>query len=184
MPSVTPIYSGFISGQDASNLVTKPTCGTTYTPTSPVGTYATTCSGAASGNYSSTYLAGSFKVLYGWSGFLQPINDTAHFVNLSMSVFKAGSTIPVKFQLTNAAGNPVQAGALPQWVTPTVVGTTTAPVDETVYSDPPSTGSTYRWDGQQYIFNWQSPKNDVGKLYRIGVRLDDGKTYYVNIGLK
>jgi hypothetical protein len=184
VPSVTPIYSGFISGQDAKNLLAKPTCGTSYTPASPVGTYATTCSGAASGNYSFTYVAGSFKVFYGWSGFLQPINDTAHFVNLDMSVFKAGSTVPVKFQLTSAAGNPVQAGTLPQWVTPTVVGTTSAPVDETVYADSPSTGSAYRWDGQQYIFNWQSPKNEVGKLYRIGVRLDDGKTYYVNIGLK
>jgi hypothetical protein len=183
-PAVTPLYSGFITGQDANNLSTKPTCGTSYTPASPVGTYATTCSGAASGNYSFVYVPGSFKVVYGWSGFLQPINDTAHFVSLSMSVFKAGSTIPVKFQLTNAAGGSVQAGALPQWVSPTVVGTTAAPVDETVFTDPPSSGSTYRSDGQQYIFNWQSPKTDAGKIYRIGVRLDDGRTYYVNIGLK
>jgi MBG domain-containing protein len=183
-PPVTPLYSGFISGQDASSLATKPTCGTTYTSGSPVGTYATSCSGAASGNYAFVYVAGSFKVVYGWSGFLQPINDTAHFVSLSMSVFKAGSTIPVKFQLQNAAGASVQATTLPQWVTPTVIGTTSAPIDETVYSDPPSSGSTYRWDGQQYIFNWQSPKADVGKIYRIGVRLDDGRTYYVNIGLR
>jgi hypothetical protein len=45
-------------------------------------------------------------------------------------------------------------------------------------------GSTFRWDGQQYIYNWQTPKNGTGSVFRIGARLDDGTTLYVNIGLK
>jgi hypothetical protein len=103
-----------------------------------------------------------------------------------MSVFKAGSTVPLKFQLLSGTGVPLQTGTLPEWVTPTVVGTTTAPVDESVYTDQPSTGSAYRWDAsaRQYIYNWQSPKSGAGLLYRIGVRLDDGTTEYVNIGLR
>ncbi len=101
-----------------------------------------------------------------------------------MSVFKAGSTVPVKFQLLNASGASVQAGVLPQWVNPVQVGTTSSPIDESVYSDPPTSGSTYRWDGSQYIYNWQTSKSDVGKIIRIGARLDDGTTMYVNIGFR
>ena len=103
-----------------------------------------------------------------------------------MSVFKAGSTIPVKFQLLDANGVPVPAGVLPQWVAPTVVATTTAPVDESLYNDQPTTGLAYRWDAtaKQYIYNWQTSKGDIGKVFRIGARLDDGTTMYVNIGLR
>ncbi|MDX6295697.1 MAG: hypothetical protein QOH50_4772, partial [Kribbellaceae bacterium] len=43
-------------------------------------------------------------------------------------------------------------------------------------------GSTYRSDGQQYIYNWKTGTG--GYYYRIGVTLDDGQSYYVNIGLR
>ncbi|MBK7513903.1 MAG: carboxypeptidase regulatory-like domain-containing protein [Chloracidobacterium sp.] len=59
-PSVTPSYSGFVSPDTAP--VTAPTCGTSYTAGNAVGAYATTCSGAASPNYTFTYTAGSFNV--------------------------------------------------------------------------------------------------------------------------
>lgn len=65
----------------------------------------------------------SFKVLYRFDSFLQPINGTAH-TQAQMSVFKAGSTVPVKFQLKNVSGTVVQSAALPLWVTPVQVGTT------------------------------------------------------------
>ena len=78
----------------------------------------------------------------------------------------------------------MQAAVLPQWVTPLQVGTTTAPVDESLYTDPPTAGTLFRWDGGQYIYNWQTSKSDVGKVIRIGARLDDGTTVYVNIGLR
>jgi hypothetical protein len=80
----------------------------------------------------------------------------------------------------------VQSATLPEWVNPTVVGTTSAAIDESVYAYQPTAGTTYRWDptSQQYIYNWQSPKNGVGNVYRIGVTLEDGKSYYVNVGLK
>jgi hypothetical protein len=62
--------------------------------------------------------SGTYKVVYKFSGFLQPINDTAHQTGLTTSVFKAGSTIPVKFQLKNAAGTAVQSATAPVWLTP------------------------------------------------------------------
>ena len=60
------------------------------------------------------------------------------------------------------------------------------PIDEATYSDPFTTGGSYRWDatGQQYIYNWGTPKNGAGYYWRLGVRFDDGETYWVNIGLR
>ncbi len=58
-PTITPSYSGFVNGDDAGSLTTAPTCSTTATATSPVGSYASTCSGAADPNYTISYVAGS-----------------------------------------------------------------------------------------------------------------------------
>jgi hypothetical protein len=38
--------------------------------------------------------------------------------------------------------------------------------------------------GMQYIYNWSTKGSTSGFYYRIGVKLDDGQTYYVNIGLR
>ena len=186
-PPFTASYAGLKLGQTfgTSGVSGSPSLTTTAVQSSPAGAYQITAAigTLSSGNYSLSFVNGVLTILYGTNGYLQPINDTAH-TQLQMSVFKAGSTIPVKFQLLDANGAIVQSPATPIWVTPTVVGTTSAPVDETVYSDQPTSGSTFRWDGQEYIFNWQTPKNATGSVYRIGARLDDGTTLYVNIGLK
>jgi TRAP-type uncharacterized transport system substrate-binding protein len=100
-------------------------------------------------------------------------------------VFKAGSTVPVKLQLKKSNGTVVQTNAAPVWLTPVKGSAMSAPVDETVYTVSADSGSTYRYDSsaQQYIYNWKTP-NAGGNYYRIGVTLDDGQTYYVNIGLR
>ena len=128
---------------------------------------------------------GTYKVVYKFDGFLQPINDTAHQVGTSTSVFKAGSTIPVKFQLRNAAGQVVQSATTPSWLTPVKGGSMSMPIDETVQTVSADSGSLYRYDAtaQQYIYNWKTP-TPGGSYHQIGVKLDDGQTYYVNIGLR
>jgi hypothetical protein len=129
---------------------------------------------------------GTYQVVYRFDGFQQPINDTAHQVGTSVSIFKGASTVPVKFQLKRNDGSIVQPSSLPQWVTPAKGSPTTAPVDESAYTDVPSTSGTYRWDatGQQYLYNWGTSSGQKGSYWRIGVRLDDGQTYSVNIGLR
>jgi large repetitive protein len=57
-------------------------------------------------------------------------------------------------------------------------------VDETLYSDPATSGSTFRWDGEQYHYNWNTAKSQANFYWRIGVQLDDGQTYFVNVGLR
>ncbi|MGY1725621.1 OmpL47-type beta-barrel domain-containing protein [Geodermatophilus sp. SYSU D01062] len=148
-----------------------------------VGTFTYTATATDKVGNTST-VTGTFRVIYRFDGFLQPINDTAHQVGTSTSVFKAGSTVPVKFQLKRADGTVVQGGPA-TWLTPVKGNATSAPVDETVYNASTDSGSTYRYDGSaaQYIYNWKSGSTS-GNYWRIGVTLDDGQTYYVNIGLR
>lgn len=161
-------------------------CTVTVTGGSSTGvgtfTYTATATDRA-GN--STTITGTYRVIYRFSGFLQPINDTAHQIGASTSVFKAGSTVPVKFQLRNASGTLVQAASAPDWLTPVKGSAMSVPVDETVYSPTGDSGSDYRYDaaGQLYIYNWKTGSAG-GNYWRIGVTLDDGQTYYVNIGLR
>jgi hypothetical protein len=154
-----------------------------------VGTFQFTATAKDKAGNTAT-VSGSYRVLYRFDGFLQPINDTNHpnvcGANCSTSIFKGGSTVPVKFQLRDAGGAIVQASSLPQWLTPQQGSSTTAPVAEGVYSELATAGPTYRWDSiaQQYIYNWSTKGATTGHYYRIGVTLDDGQTYTVDIGLR
>ena len=60
-PTITPSYSGFVSGDTAASLTTAPSC-TSNGVGQPVGTYATTCSGAVDANYAISYVAGKIFV--------------------------------------------------------------------------------------------------------------------------
>ncbi|WP_156028148.1 OmpL47-type beta-barrel domain-containing protein [Candidatus Solirubrobacter pratensis] len=133
-----------------------------------------------------TTLTGTYRVIYRFDGFLQPINDTAHQVDTTTSIFKAGSTVPVKLQLKRADGSTVQATTAPIWEVPAKGSPMTAPVSEAAYSVVADGAATYRWDGtnQQYMYNWGTDPAGKGYYHRIGVKLDDGQTYFVNIGLR
>jgi alpha-tubulin suppressor-like RCC1 family protein len=135
-------------------------------------------------------IAGSYRVIYRFDGFLQPINDTGHAqvcgAGCVTSIFKGGSTIPVKFQLKQADGTIVQAGSLPQWSTPQKGSPTIAAIDESSYSDPATSGDSYLWDStaQQYSYKWSTKSLAIGYYYRIYVTLDDDQTYTVDVGLR
>ena len=132
-------------------------------------------------------VSGRYHVnLYKFSGFLQPINDPSIQPGAPTSVVKAGSTLPVKFQLRDGAGNLIQARTAPQWLVPVRGGLTTAAVNESTGADPGTADGTFRWDAtaQQYIYNWQTKGLLASYTYKIGVRLDDGQAFFVTIGLK
>jgi hypothetical protein len=150
-----------------------------------VGTYTYTAKAIDKAGNTTTVTA-TYRVTYRWDGFLQPVNDTAHHTGLATSIFKAGSTVPMKVQLKQADGTLVQATTAPVWLTPVKGSPTTAPVDESAYSTAVTGSATYAWDGtgQQYQYNWGTASAQAGYYWRVGVRLDDGQTYYVNIGLR
>ncbi len=63
IPAIAPIYSGFVNGDTGASLTHQPTCATTYTPLSPVGSLPlTSCSGAVDANYTISYVNGTVTV--------------------------------------------------------------------------------------------------------------------------
>lgn len=174
------------SATDAtSHVVGQPTVTRTGGTANGVGTYTVTATATDhAGNVGTATV--TYKVVYGYGTtlFLQPVNDTAHQTGLSTSVFNAGQTIPMKFQLRNAAGQVVQASAAPKWLNPVKGSATTAGVNEAAYTAPETVGGSYSWDGTQYQYNWKTDKSQSGSYWRVGVTLDDGQSYFVNIGLR
>jgi len=62
IPTIAPIYSGWVNGESAAVLTTLPTCSTTAIANSPVGSYASTCTDAVAANYEIVYLPGTFTI--------------------------------------------------------------------------------------------------------------------------
>jgi hypothetical protein len=161
--------------------------GTSGTPLagapSGVGTYTVLAGFAGNSNYMPASKTKTVGVLYRWDGFLQPINDTAHQGGFE-SFFKLGSTVPAKFQLKKADGTVVQAGTLPTFSRSTApVSCDTQIAPELLDTDVAFTGSTFRWDSGQYIYNWSTKGLKAGE-YRIYATLDDGSKQYVDICLQ
>lgn len=61
-PALTASFAGFVNGNTQANLTTQPVLTTTATTSSAAGNYPITASGAASNNYSFTYVAGILTV--------------------------------------------------------------------------------------------------------------------------
>ncbi|HYY93329.1 MAG TPA: PxKF domain-containing protein [Pyrinomonadaceae bacterium] len=115
--------------------------------TSSVGshTFNVTAKDQAGNPYSKSV---TYGVVYDWSGYLQPINLDGS------SVFKLGSTVPVKFRLVGGSAGVTNATGFTLWVAKVsnnVVGSEV----EAVTSTPASTGNLFRYDptSGQYIYN-------------------------------
>lgn len=112
---------------------------------------------------------------YSWSGVLQPINADGS------SVFKQGSTVPVKFNLTGASAGitNLQAKLYLSQVN-TVDPTAANEADSTSAAD---TGNTFRYSGGQYVFNLSTKNLSQGTWY-LRIDLGDGASHIVQIKLK
>jgi uncharacterized protein YjbI with pentapeptide repeats len=96
LPGFTYSVSGLLNG-DPPSVVTGVVCTSTATSTSPGGAYPITCSGGTATNYAPIYQPGTLLISYNVS-FSAPLPNT---------VFRPGSSIPVKFQLTASNGQPL-----------------------------------------------------------------------------
>jgi hypothetical protein len=119
----------------------------------------------------------TFSVLYNFGGFQPPIS------NDGSSVFKLGSTVPVKFQLTGAGGAGVSTAVahltIQMLSNGVPIGT---PIDATA-SGGSDTGDLFRYDGTQYIYNL-STKSLTAGVWQLQALLDDGTVHTVTIGTK
>jgi hypothetical protein len=93
-----------------------------------------------------------FSFLYNVSGVLQPVNDTQ--AQNDPSVFKYGSTIPVRIRVTDCE-NLVVTGLAPQIAVKKISGSTPpSGIDETISSTSGAdTGTTMRYSDSIYIYN-------------------------------
>jgi len=170
----TDALSGFASSQatlNGSPIIS----GTTVTLNHPgTNTFTLTATDVAGNTATQT---ATFSVLYHFTGFLPPIpNDGS-------GLFKLGSNVPVKFQLTDAAGASV-SNAIANLTVQMFSGSalTGTPIDAT----PPGsadTGNLFRFDGTQYIYDLSTKPFATG-TWQIQARLNDGTVHTVLIGLK
>lgn len=119
-----------------------------------------------------------YYIRYLFGSFLQPIN------NDGSSIFKLGTTIPIKFQLTDANGN---------YVTSAVAILSLSKISSTItglYLEPYTTGNVttgnifiYSDNGHFYMYNLATKGMSVG-TWQLRVDIDDGSFYTVNISLK
>jgi hypothetical protein len=120
------------------------------------------------------------SVQYIFVGFLPPI-DNLPIINSS----KAGQTIPIKWQLKDYAGNLINdLGTLaPNGLTSGTVTCGAAAVD--VVEELSAPGSTvFRFDGTQFIYNWQTTKSWAGGCRTLQVKLSDGTSHYAQFTFK
>lgn len=145
-----------------------------------------TINNLAVGSYTLTYKAtdeagnvGSasrtVKVIYNWSNLLQPVNTDGS------SIFKLGSTVPLKFQLLGAAStkSDVIAKVYLAKVSNNVVGSEI----EAASTSAADTGNQFRWSTNQYIYNLSTKGLTVG-TYQVRVDLGDGELHTLLISLK
>jgi hypothetical protein len=153
-------------------------------PGEAVGPYAIKLGTLTAGsNYALTFVSATFNIYYAYSGFLQPINDTAHQIGVLESRFKAGQTIPAKFLLKNAAGGIVQQATNPTFTRSNRLGSCDAATTlEATDNSTPDPNAIFTWDGSQYHYNWSTKGLAAGE-YRIFANLADGTKPYVDICL-
>ena len=114
---------------------------------------------------------------YSWSGVLQPINADGS------SVFKAGSTVPVKFRLTGCSAGIVDLQATLSYTM--ISGYAVGSVNESVSTSSATSGNLFRYDptSGQYVFTWSTKGLSRG-TYRLFIDLGDGVERTVDLGLR
>jgi hypothetical protein len=173
-----------VSATDAVTASPTITCSPASGSVFAIGNTQVSCTATDGANNTSAAKTFTVSVNYRWDGFLQPINDTAH-TGLFESKFKAGSTIPVKFQLKAADGSILSQSGAPTFQRSTNRGVCDSATASESIPDATATGGTdYRWDAtaQQYIFNF-STKGLTSGEYRIWANVGDGSHQYVDICL-
>jgi hypothetical protein len=144
--------------------------------TFPLGPTTVTCTAKDTAGNTGTK---SFMVTVtaAWSNVLQPINADGS------SIFKLGSTVPVKFQLSGASAGITNlvARLYLQRIGPGGTGSEI----EAISTSNATTGNLFRYDATsgQYIFNLATKTLSTG-TYKLSIDLGDKVTRTVNITLK
>jgi len=169
------------SNPTASDIVdgsVMTTCSPASGSTFPVGITNVTCSATDAHSNKAT---ATFKVEvdYNWNGFFHPV-DNLPVVN----VVKAGSAVPIKFNLGGNMGLDIFTSGYPRVVSIIVSdsGAMESVIEETVNAG--GSSLTYDPTSNQYIYVWKTNKSWVGQSYQLQVMLKDGKSHVANFKFK
>jgi hypothetical protein len=151
-----------------------PESGTVFT----LGTSTVTCTATDSSGNAAT-ASFNVSITYAWSGVLQPLDADGS------SIFKLGSTIPVRFRLTGESAGITDAAAK---LYVAKIGDDVAGEEVKAVSTASSIeGNHFRYDrtSEQYIFNWSTKALDTGVgTYRLRIELGDQTTNTVLVSLR
>ena len=151
-------------------------CVVTVTGAAGVGTVTVTAKATdRAGNTSQKTL--TYKQVYKANALSAPAAGS------KMKVFKLGSTVVVRLKLLNAAGAAVTPAKAPAWVAPKASGKAKGKVNQPVSRLKPDKGTVLVKRGTFWEYRWGTAKAKSGKAYVITVKLDDGTTRTVTVGI-
>ena len=149
--------------------------------TSTVGTKTFTVNAEDNAGNTATQTV-TYKIVYNFAGFLTPINTPGHDAN----GFKKGSTIPVKFQVTDYYGAHVTDAAATISLK-FISGTAPLnPEPQAVSTSKAATSPNFRYDaaGNLYIFNLNTKSLTAPAVWQITANLNDGTSHSVLVALR
>lgn len=113
----------------------------------------------------------SVTLRYNFSGFFSPV-DMPDVVNMA----KAGSTIPVRWRLTDFAGGYVTDVATVVGITSFRTNCSSSALSDEIETTVASGGTALRYDAvaQQFVYNWATMKSWLGTCRTLVLALNDG----------
>ena len=190
VPAYTVAYSGLVNG-DTAAVVSGPACsarnsaGQLASSTSPVGSYAITCTGATAASYAITYVPGVLRVVYAFTGF-HGLSST------DVNTVRAGSTVSLRWVLKDANGVPVSTrssfesvkaaprpcAGIPSGPRPVLrrarLGTNVGPG---------VIGLRYAPAKGTWTYDWSTPTAMAGTCQALTLRLTDGSARTIRLRL-
>ena len=132
-----------------------------------------------------TSASSSFSFLYTSTGILQPVNWTQG--NQDPSIFKWGSTLPVKVQFFDCNGLIVSNLVVQASVLKLSGSTPNSGIDEVITNtNSPDSNGVMRWSAPQYIYNLATKSlSDSSATYRLTLTVQlTGQTVITTFGTK
>jgi lysophospholipase L1-like esterase len=120
----------------------------------------------------------SFEVVYAGGAVRQPINPDGS------SIYRAGSTVPVKFSVTDVGGV-VQPDVVATFSAERISTSVSGSELEATINVTPTAGDTFRWDpsASQYVFNWRTRGLPAG-TYELSIELGEAAPRTVLVSLR
>jgi len=158
-----------------SGVATHASLGLSGGSTNGVGAFTVACHGATdnAGN-PGVHASVVYSVVYNWNGFFRPVDNLPIF-----NLIKAGSAVPVKFNLGGNQGLSIFTTGFPQ--SQKIACDTTAlldAVEETVTAG--SSSLSYDASSDQYVYVWKTDKSWAGACRQLVVKLNDGTEHLAN----